>query len=221
MRGASGERGIPAAAVLSLVAGADLLCIGTENTDNELAAIEAAIASAVTDGTLAADRITAAARRNRELAGRLGQFAAERPVPMGGEPAFPLRRAIDAFDLQPGVSVGSRRLIVTVETTANIAVGVSPWGLGAAGVGIHQLRRGDALPGAVSDDEQLVIVGKDNHRHPWVRELVDLARERHPSTLVIDMGWPAPDRRYADVATFGASRYVGQALAAWLEGAGR
>jgi beta-N-acetylhexosaminidase len=34
---------------------------------------------------------------------------------------------------------------------------------------------------------------------------------------VIDMGWPSDDRQYADVATFGASRYVGQALAAWLK----
>jgi beta-N-acetylhexosaminidase len=31
------------------------------------------------------------------------------------------------------------------------------------------------------------------------------------------MGWPSDDRRYADVATFGASRYVGQALTAWLK----
>jgi len=30
------------------------------------------------------------------------------------------------------------------------------------------------------------------------------------------MGWPAADRRYADVATFGASRHVGQALLQWL-----
>jgi beta-N-acetylhexosaminidase len=60
-----------------------------------------------------------------------------------------------------------------------------------------------------------VIVGKDNHRRDWTRHLIDSARERHPSTLIIDMGWPSEDRRYADVATFGASRYVGRALAAW------
>jgi beta-N-acetylhexosaminidase len=221
MRGASGETGIPAAAVRALAAGADLLCIGTDNTDDELAAIEAAIASAVTDGTLAEERIATSTERNRGLADRLGQLAAGRPVPVGGEPVFPLQRAIDAFDVRPGVSVESRRMIVTLETTANIAVGGSPWGLAAAGLDVHQLRRGDALPDIAPDGEQLVIVGKDNHRHPWARELVDSARKRHPTALVIDMGWPAEDRRYADVATFGASRYVGQALAAWLEGAGK
>jgi beta-N-acetylhexosaminidase len=78
------------------------------------------------------------------------------------------------------------------------------------------VHRGDSLPDTLSEHTQLVIVGKDNHRHVWVRELVDLARERHASTLVIDMGWPSDDREYADVATFGASRYVGQALAVWL-----
>jgi beta-N-acetylhexosaminidase len=30
------------------------------------------------------------------------------------------------------------------------------------------------------------------------------------------MGWPSTDRRYADVATFGASRLMGQVLLKWL-----
>jgi beta-N-acetylhexosaminidase len=63
-----------------------------------------------------------------------------------------------------------------------------------------------------------VLVGKNNHSHDWVRDLVDAARRDHPATLVVDMGWPDTGRRYADVATFGASRHVGEALAAWLEG---
>ena len=43
MKGASGETGIPEAAVLALAAGCDLLCIGTENTDEQLAEIEDAL----------------------------------------------------------------------------------------------------------------------------------------------------------------------------------
>ena len=46
--------------------------------------------------------------------------------------------------------------------------------------------------------------------------MIDAARARDPRTLVVDMGWPAADRRYADIATFGASRHVGQALLLWL-----
>jgi beta-N-acetylhexosaminidase len=30
------------------------------------------------------------------------------------------------------------------------------------------------------------------------------------------MGWPSADRRYADVATFGASRLMGDVLLNWL-----
>jgi beta-N-acetylhexosaminidase len=217
MKGASGELGIPAAAVKALNAGADLLCIGTENTDEELAAIQAALSAAVADGTLAPRRVTDAVERIRALARDLATAAGAIPVLEGSEPRFPLEPAIAAFDIAPGVRVRANRQIVTIETTANIAVGASPWGLAAAGVDVTALRPGDALPDTPAGGAQLVVVGKDNHRHAWVRELVDLARKRDASTLVIDMGWPSDDRHYADVATFGASRYVGQALAAWLK----
>jgi len=63
---------------------------------------------------------------------------------------------------------------------------------------------------------ELMIVGEDND---WVRELIDDARVRHPSTVIVDMGWPSDNRAYADIATFGASRYVGRALLAWLDAA--
>ncbi|MGO4592983.1 glycoside hydrolase family 3 protein [Leifsonia sp. 2TAF2] len=68
MHGASGERGIPEAAVLALAAGCDLLCIGTENTDEQLATIENSIAAAVTSGRLAPTRVAAAATRVLTLA---------------------------------------------------------------------------------------------------------------------------------------------------------
>ena len=217
MRGASGETGIPIAAVRALAAGADLLCIGTENTDVQLVDIEAAIAAALADGSLDAARIEDAVDRNHTLARALATDAGAVPVLEAAEPRFPLEPAIAAFDVAAGVVVNPNRVIATIETTANIAVGASPWGLAAAGVDVIPLHQGHVLPDPTPGGPQLVIVGKDNHRHAWVRELVDLAREREPSTLVIDMGWPSDDRRYADVATFGASRYVGQALAAWLE----
>ena len=53
MAGASAEIGIPAAAVRSLAAGADLLCIGTRNTDAQIGAIEDAILAAVASGRAA------------------------------------------------------------------------------------------------------------------------------------------------------------------------
>ena len=217
MRGASGKTGIPVAAVRSLDAGADLLCIGTDNTDEELSRIEAAISAALADGSLATQRVADAVDRNQALARALATHAGVVPFLEAAQSGFPLEPALAAFDIAPGVTVKPKRLILSIETTANIAVGASPWGLAAAGVDVAQVHDGDALPDRPPDGTQLVIVGKDNHRHGWVRELIDLARERDASTLVIDMGWPADGRQYADVATFGASRYVGQALAAWLE----
>ncbi|HTF40370.1 MAG TPA: beta-N-acetylhexosaminidase, partial [Propionibacteriaceae bacterium] len=57
MAGASGSLGMAGAAVAALQAGCDLLCLGTENTDTQLADIERAVGSAVADGTLGADRV--------------------------------------------------------------------------------------------------------------------------------------------------------------------
>lgn len=221
MKGASGDTGIPIAAVRALAAGADLLCIGTHNTDEQLTEIEAAIARALADGRLATERLADAASRNRALARELLDLQRELPASAGiaagtsadlGKSREVLDAAIAAFDVQPGVAVSRGRTIVTFETTPNIAVSDSPWGLEAAGVALTHLRSGDTPP----IDGQLVLVGKDNHRHAWVRDIVDAARRRSPQTLVIDMGWPSDDRRYADIATFGASRFVGQALAAFL-----
>jgi len=105
--------------------------------------------------------------------------------------------------VQPGHTV------VALETGVNMAVGAAPWGP-AAGI---RLTEGDPLPAVHG---QLVLVGRDNHRHAWVRRLVDTARFDRPGMIVIDMGWPGDDREYADVATFGASRHVGLALEQWL-----
>ena len=51
MAGASKGRGIPEAAVLALAAGVDLLCIGTDNTADQLAGIVDHVLDAVRDGT--------------------------------------------------------------------------------------------------------------------------------------------------------------------------
>jgi beta-N-acetylhexosaminidase len=211
MVGASGETGIPEAAVRAVAAGCDLLCIGTENTDAQLSAIEAALERAVAEGRLDAARLSDAGARNVALARRL---AAAPSVASSTPATFDAARAVEAFHVETGVALAAARTVVALETAPNIAVGESPWGPPVAA----RLREGDALPAIAG---QLVLVGRDNHRHAWVRALVDEARRAAPDTVVVDMGWPHPDHRYADVATFGASRHVSGALAAWLEGGTR
>jgi beta-N-acetylhexosaminidase len=64
--------------------------------------------------------------------------------------------------------------------------------------------------------QPVLVIGRDIHRHPFAREAVDRLRSQHVDVLVVDMGWPSADRRYADVATFGASRLLGDVLLKWL-----
>ena len=206
MVGASGEIGIPAAAVRAIAAGCDLLCIGTGNTDEQLEAIGAALDAAVADGTLPQARLDDAVARNRALAEGLAE-----PLPLtsGSVPEFDIDRAIAVFDVADGLVVEPGADILTLETVANIAVGASPWGPAAAGA--------DTTPVFAADEidvrgRAVVLVGKDNHRHDWTRAAIDRAREQNPSVVVVDMGWPSPDRAYADIATFGASQYAGRAL---------
>lgn len=212
MRGASGTIGIPAAAVSALAAGVDLLCLGTRTTEEQLSAIESAIVAAVESGALPAERL-------REAAARVAALAATGPAASGGHRPDGRPQTTDlpgpdriaeAFDVRPGAVPPPGARIVQIETTANMAVGRIPWGLAAAGMAVEQVRPGDPLPPG-----PLVLVGKDNHRHPLVCDMIDKARDAGP-TLVVDMGWPGPDRAYADVATFGASRAVGIALQRWL-----
>jgi beta-N-acetylhexosaminidase len=205
MVGASGEIGIPAAAVRAIAAGCDLLCIGTANTDEQLAEIEAALDAGVADGTLSRARLDDAIARTRALASGLPGPLDEPVAP----PRFDIDRAIAAFRIAPDVVIEPGAAILTLETVANIAVGASPWGPLAAGAETTPVFEGDPVD---VRGRPVVIVGKDNHRRDWTRAVIDRAREQNPSVLIVDMGWPAPDYFYADVATFGASEFAGRAL---------
>ncbi len=68
--------------------------------------------------------------------------------------------------------------------------------------------------------DPVLVLGRDIHRHPFARAVVDRLRAERAQVLVVDMGWPSGDRGYADVATFGASRLMGRALLAYLAGPG-
>ena len=223
MVGASGEIGIPRAAARALAAGCDLLCIGTANTDEQMTTIVACIDEAVAQGELAQERVDDAAGRNRALARSLRAVPAPEPLPdeahgrIGG---LDTGRVREAFEVSRGAraAVDAHRASdapvywVRLDSAANIAVGPSPWGPFAAGV------TADAIVGpetgldldAVPERATVVVVGKNNHRHPWALKAIDALRRR--GAIVVDMGWPDIDEGYADIATFGASRLVGQAL---------
>ncbi|WP_228375048.1 glycoside hydrolase family 3 N-terminal domain-containing protein [Demequina iriomotensis] len=216
MAGASAGRGIPAAAVLALAGGADLLCLGSVNPDEEIGAIAAAIEAAVEDGALDADRLADAAARCAALGSAHAERreARENVTLPGIVDAATVRRT---FDVSPAarekLAADRPRVWLRLDPAANMAVGPAPWGPFAAGVAPTAAIGPDGAPAsfaaAVPDGALAVVVGKDNHRHPWALAAIDAVAARC-DTVVVDMGWPGD--RAADIATYGASRLVGEAL---------
>jgi beta-N-acetylhexosaminidase len=233
MAGASAATGIPEAAVRALIGGCDLLCIGPDNTDAQVGDIEAAITAAVDTGRLASGRLAAAASRVAALADRVGGHGAGDGQASVHGASFSLDQIAAQFDVSAAVGTAFRHggperwTVVCLETTPNIAAGVAPWGPHAAVAageaswpGGVETVDGSGASAVLDRSDGVVLVGRANHRHAWVRELVDHRRATGP-TLVVDMGWPSPDRAYADVATFGASRLLGSALLHQLEALAR
>jgi beta-N-acetylhexosaminidase len=225
MAGAASPGGMPETAIRALRAGCDLLCLGTDNTEAEVLAIEQAVHAAVADGRLDAGRVIQAANRVRALTEGLAASrpSVAEPEQLSEPSALPLseRDLIGAFDIQP-VADGWRRArgsfsVVRLETRPNMAVGSVPWSPFADHPEFVVTRESPAPP-ELPADAAVLVVGRDIHQHAFARAVVDRLRAEHESVLVVDMGWPADDRRYADVATFGASRLVGGALSTYLAG---
>lgn len=231
MAGVSAHRGIPQAAALALAAGCDLLCLGTDNSDDEVDQIAAAITYAAGGPTLAEHRLSDAIARVAGLGQQLARARTERPVPRGLIPGVVpgIDRALlrSAFTVSGRAralldGVGTRPVVwLALETDANVAVGTGPWGPFSDGglAPAASVRPGDdpsVLREAVSSGALAIVVGKDNHRHPWVRDVIDALRQE-VETIVVDMGWPEPTYAYADIATYGASRVVGDALREMVE----
>lgn len=227
MAGASASIGIPGAAVAALAAGCDLLCIGTKNTGPQLDEIVDAVQAAIDSGPLAAGRVEEAAGRNLALAAWAGA-AVPSSGAVGSDGAMPDARAVaSTFDwtsVADEALTGPGWTVVRVDTAANSAIGVVPWGpfaaLAAAGVhlGVHEVVEASWREGIgdIPSEAYVLVIGKDNERRPEVVALIDALRDRHPRVVTVDMGWPGSDARYAGLATYGASALVGEALASVL-----
>ncbi|RXZ47866.1 hypothetical protein ESP57_15200 [Agromyces fucosus] len=238
MKGASGVHGIPEAAVRALAAGCDLLCIGSDNSAAEMAEIVDAVEAAIASGRLPEERVRDSAARVRALAVDSVRVPAGPVLPAVIEPqhdADEIGRVIGAFEvtdasrdrLARSPRVGT---VVRVDTVANIAVGVAPWGpFAAEDVATRTSWLGEAVTVAVSERQGLVdpaalegtvlVVGKDLHRFAFARAAIDALRAVRDDVVTIDMGWPSNDRAYADISTFGASRLLGEAVIEFVDDA--
>ncbi|MGQ4431908.1 MULTISPECIES: glycoside hydrolase family 3 protein [unclassified Streptomyces] len=118
--------------------------------------------------------------------------------------------------------------VALLTPVANIAVGnETPWGVAA------ELQR--RLPGtetagfagadagreilAAAGARRVVVVVRDEHRHPWMASTLGTLLAARPDTVVVEMGVPqAPPRGALHIATHGAARVCGHAAAEVIAG---
>jgi beta-N-acetylhexosaminidase len=230
MAGASAQTGIPEAAVRALIAGADLLCLGSETGPALFEQTLTAIADAVEEGRLPVERLVDAVARTAALSsgfpaagaaeiqeasirGQLGLPGQPQPADVSAGPkALAGERIAEAFEVSEAAQRWLAReepvAIVQVETGSNFAVGRVPWGPAAtASPVVHE--------GEVPDGARVAVVGRGlDAEHPLWTVFARLRAEGH-AVIAVECGWP---RGGADIVTYGASLTVSQALTALLNG---
>lgn len=224
MRAVSEYYGIPEAAVLAVIAGTDLLCLGRDQDHLSFLAVRTALVEAVRSGRLPGERLEEAAARVGELREWTGTSATARQA-AGDAAALGLNAARRAVSLRGAPPALRKPLIVQLVPPSNLAVGAVPWGLGAfaAADSYRQVSTGtpeEDLPYLVSGlldaaaDRSLIIVVRDAHRHPVARQAVQLLLAGRPDAIVVEMGlpvWQPADVSY--VASYGAGRSNARATA--------
>jgi beta-N-acetylhexosaminidase len=193
--------GVPNAAVAALVAGADLLCLGSEFDDDMLGAVVDAVLRAVTDGVLPAERLVAAAAAVDRLAADL----AAAPAPEEPEPAA--REIMVGVAEQALRTAGTlpasvdRAVVVELAVPPTIAAGVVAWDfaghLAEGGEDVDRIASGptdaDIAPViAKAAGRPLVAVVRDAHRYEWVRDRLAALAAARPDLVVVETGWPGP-----------------------------
>jgi beta-N-acetylhexosaminidase len=221
MQAASGVHGIPAAAVLAVTAGVDLLCLGRDTDEAMYHAVRSALADAVASGRLPGDRLAEAADRVATLRAWL---ASARDVDgLGAHDAaagaaiglLAARRALRRSGPVPSSLVNP--LVIEVEPEENIAAGRFAWGFGRwAAVRRVDPAAGDgaaagSILAAAAGRPLVLAVRHGGGALPLVNELLGA----RPDAIMVDMGAPAwtPPPGTAYLATYGASRACAQAAA--------
>ena len=207
MAGASRGRGIPEAAVLSLLAGADLLCLGADKDVALVREVQEAVVAAVRSGRLPEARLVEAAGRVEAL----HRTPAE-PRPTSTDQRAGAERALTLEGVLPDLSGAA---VVSVTGRANIAIGEAVWGLPADG----RVDPGPA-PDLPDGHGPLVVQVRDAHRHADVGALLEML-ESARSVVVVEWGWPGPyDGTSARICTRGSSLPAVAAVRDLLRSAG-
>jgi beta-N-acetylhexosaminidase len=213
--------GTAQAAVPSLAAGADLICIGADVTAELVEEIVRLIAEAVTSGDLAVARLEEAASRTAAL----GKWASSHPhaaeltSAAGAELGLiAARRAVHVEGALPRLDDA---LVVQFESAFSIAEGKFPWGVYRhmrPQVESMRVQAVAASPVALHDaahGRPIVIAGRNLHRLANAAPIIE-ALATTDDVVVVEMGWPSswrPAGVRAFVTTYGSSQANSRAAA--------
>lgn len=204
MAGASRTRGLPEAAVLAMVAGVDLLCLGPRADAAMVREVQLALVEAVRTGRLSENRLVIAASYIDGVAVRPTTGPSLDPLTL----ALAAAKSVTVSGTIPNLT-GARS--VRVDGDSPEVLQSSPWGLAADVV---------ITPGQTALPEgPLVIQVRDAHRQPDV--MTTLASARRDS-VVVEWGWPAAraENAPATINARGWSQPGANAVANLLKSAG-
>ncbi|GIF74380.1 glycoside hydrolase family 3 protein [Asanoa siamensis] len=236
MRAVAARFGFEEGVVAALSAGADAICVGGENADEDVAVrLRAAIAEAVVAGRLAEERLIEAAKRVEHLAAWAATARAAADLgPWYGAAGSPVglaaaRRAVKVTGAGRSLPLTAPPHVVELSPPANVAVGTdTPWGVAAPlaallpGTTAVRLTEADATDPSVvlapASNRPLVLVVRDLHRHAWMGTLVRASLVARPDAVVVELGVPAAVVGTTHIATHGATRSSGLAAAEVLAG---
>ncbi|WP_027946827.1 glycoside hydrolase family 3 protein [Amycolatopsis taiwanensis] len=214
--------GLGDAAVRSLAAGADALCLGGAAFDADvLDRITEVVVAAVKSGRLPLERLAEASARTAAL-GEAPTFARVGPV----DHRIGLEAARRALRIRGNPRLDGPPLVVDVWEEPTIAAGPVPRGLGPhlseLVPGTHVLNVSGADVAEVLEAAQgfrsVVVVTREGHRNPRVRALLAALGESAANLIRVETGVPGPDDEGDRIDTFSGSyvslRAVAESLAA-------
>ena len=237
MQAIAATYGIERGSVLAIAAGADAICVGGGLADDEtVRRLRDALVGAVRSGELPEERLAEAAERVRGLARWTASASATEetstPAPDVTRVDIGLvaaRRALTVTGADDFTPLTEPPYVALLTPVANIAVGdETPWGVAAE---LARLLPGTETAGFAGEDaggvvleaagtRRIVVVVRDEHRHPWMAATLDTLLAARPDTVVVEMGVPqAPPRGAVHIATHGAARVCGHAAAEVIAGA--
>ncbi|MBU7596269.1 glycoside hydrolase family 3 protein [Streptomyces sp. P38-E01] len=231
--------GIEGASVRAVTAGADALCVGGENADEQTPArIADALVDAVASGRLTEERLAEAAARVAEFADWSTRLARTPAPPAENIESIGLTGARRAIRLtgaaRSALPLADSPHVVELAPLTHLAIAQeTPWGVAdsllrhlpsTTSVRVRQEDLGSAATAEVcgltrATGRPLVVVVRDAARHSWMsRALGELTRAR-PDAIVVEMGLPGELPGAVGICTHGASTASGTAVTELLVGA--